>query len=202
MLDAHLPPSRQLWIRGGRGIPPDFCQDMEIYNPSTGVSFNLLLPKILAPVLAVLPAQPAIDRLVRGRQARMKTLSDSPRRAIVLHSPSDNTDWSQVGSDGKLERQTFSDASVEVRKSEMEVLTCVKCGGGMQEGFVPDKTVAGSAAIANWYAGPAVGGQFGDLNRLHLQPAIPVATFRCSDCGFLEFYADRKFPPKRPADVQ
>jgi hypothetical protein len=68
---------------------------------------------------------------------------------------------------------------------------CPKCAGEMVQGFVPDSTY-GAHLVGNWHAGapkkafwtgtnvPAAGGQ-------------PIAAFRCAKCGFLEFYAEKKF---------
>jgi hypothetical protein len=68
---------------------------------------------------------------------------------------------------------------------------CPKCAGVMEQGFIPDHAY-GVDLVAKWHRGspkkaywtgvnvPAVGG-------------LPIAAFRCSKCGFLEFFAGREF---------
>lgn len=75
----------------------------------------------------------------------------------------------------------------------MSILTCMKCGAAMEGGFLVDHTYGGYAQ-PEWAEGEAkrsiwTGVKMGDKQR------IPVETFRCPRCGYLESYA-------RPQQVQ
>ncbi len=64
---------------------------------------------------------------------------------------------------------------------------CPKCQGTMQEGFLLDETY-GTRGQADWVEGAPeksiwTGVKLGDRMRL------PVETWRCGRCGFLESYA-------------
>jgi hypothetical protein len=65
-------------------------------------------------------------------------------------------------------------------------LTCVKCKGQMQEGFVVDRWP--TAMIATWVAGPPEISRLWGVN-LRGKQKIPLRTFRCTDCGYTESYA-------------
>jgi hypothetical protein len=68
-----------------------------------------------------------------------------------------------------------------------ESLKCSKCGGEMQEGFIPDEDLT-KRWVAQWVAGkpePGLGGYPKVSGKQHYF----IQSFRCSQCGHLEFYA-------------
>ena len=71
----------------------------------------------------------------------------------------------------------------------MDRVDCLKCGGTMEEGLVIDQSL-GSSAQQQWGSGKpersAFEGTVPSSRRL-----CPVATYRCSKCGFLESYAKK-----------
>jgi uncharacterized protein (UPF0212 family) len=64
---------------------------------------------------------------------------------------------------------------------------CPKCGRRMEAGFVLDQTHGGYAQ-ASWVAGPAERSVWTGL-KLKGRLRVPIATYRCPHCGFLESYA-------------
>jgi Domain of unknown function (DUF6487) len=64
---------------------------------------------------------------------------------------------------------------------------CPKCGGGMEEGFLPDRTHRG-VTPASWVAGAPEKSFWSGL-RLKGRAQIPLTTWRCRKCGYLESYA-------------
>lgn len=65
-------------------------------------------------------------------------------------------------------------------------LICSKCNGAMIEGFVPQSTINPDNSPLTWVEGepekqsePVAG----------VGVRLPVKTFCCRKCGFLEFYA-------------
>ncbi|HJQ78435.1 MAG TPA: hypothetical protein VJ828_00700 [Lacipirellulaceae bacterium] len=67
---------------------------------------------------------------------------------------------------------------------------CPKCNGAMQQGFVVDNTYGGRA-VSHWAQGPPQK-SFWTGTKLPPEP-LPLAAFRCSSCGFTEFYAGEQF---------
>lgn len=67
---------------------------------------------------------------------------------------------------------------------------CSKCGGDMEQGFVVDNTY-GARLVSQWAPGSP---QKSFWTRTKLpQGALPLAAFRCSSCGYTEFYAGEQF---------
>jgi hypothetical protein len=64
---------------------------------------------------------------------------------------------------------------------------CPKCGGAMEEGFLLDRTHGGVGASA-WVAGVPEKSFWTGL-KLKGRAQLPVATWRCRRCGYLESYA-------------
>ena len=64
---------------------------------------------------------------------------------------------------------------------------CVKCGGEMEEGFVLDNT-HGARLQSGWVEG-APEPSFWTGLKLKGKEQIPITTFRCRRCGYLESYA-------------
>jgi hypothetical protein len=60
----------------------------------------------------------------------------------------------------------------------------------MVQGFVPEHTL-GAILVSTWVEGPPVK-SFWYRTKVQGEP-IPIATFRCASCGFLESYAQAEF---------
>jgi predicted nucleic-acid-binding Zn-ribbon protein len=65
--------------------------------------------------------------------------------------------------------------------------TCPKCSGRMEEGFVLDRT--SRANLQSTWVGGLPAKSFWTGLKLKGLATIPVTTFRCSGCGYLESYA-------------
>lgn len=68
---------------------------------------------------------------------------------------------------------------------------CPKCNGRMEQGFVLDSTY-GARIVSQWAAGPPEK-SFWSGTKLPDEALIPIGTFRCESCGFLESYARQEF---------
>ena len=64
----------------------------------------------------------------------------------------------------------------------------------MCQGFVPDYTY-GAFFVGCWHAGQPKKSFWTNTKVSHGE-GVPIGAFRCEKCGFLEFYADRKFAAK------
>jgi hypothetical protein len=69
---------------------------------------------------------------------------------------------------------------------------CPKCDGEMVQGFLIDLGHANSARVSRWAEG-APQKSFWTGTRTPADAVLPVGTFRCSTCGFLESYAKPEF---------
>jgi predicted nucleic-acid-binding Zn-ribbon protein len=69
--------------------------------------------------------------------------------------------------------------------------SCPKCNGHMEQGFVLDNTY-GARVVSQWAAG-APQKSFWSGTKLPDEKLIPIGTFRCSSCGYLESYARQEF---------
>jgi len=65
----------------------------------------------------------------------------------------------------------------------------------MVRGFVVEHMQAGASAVEAWVEGPPKVSVWTRL-KLPLLGKLPVATFRCESCGFLESYARKEFKAK------
>ena len=75
-----------------------------------------------------------------------------------------------------------------------ETTRCPKCNGEMVQGFIVDHHAGGKRLVSNWVAGPPQK-SFWHSTDVPADKCIPVGTFRCSACGFLESYARRSSMP-------
>ena len=62
----------------------------------------------------------------------------------------------------------------------------------MIQGFIPDHYSHGAMYVEGWIEGQPKK-SFWTSTKAPKDEAIPIGTFRCEKCGFLEFYADAKF---------
>ena len=68
---------------------------------------------------------------------------------------------------------------------------CPKCNGRMVQGFIPDHTY-GADLVGNWIEGPPKK-SFWKITKAPVFSGVPIAAFRCANCGFLEFYSRDEF---------
>ncbi len=61
----------------------------------------------------------------------------------------------------------------------------------MIQGFVPDFSHAHNF-VGSWYEGPPEKSFWGGT-KAQINQGIPIGAFRCTNCGFLEFYAKSEF---------
>ena len=68
---------------------------------------------------------------------------------------------------------------------------CPKCSAQMEQGFVMDNSY-GARIVSHWAAG-APRKSFWQGTKMPEEKLIPIGTFRCTACGFLESYALPEF---------
>ena len=66
-------------------------------------------------------------------------------------------------------------------------LTCAKCGGTMEDGFVLDNTY-GARLQSGWVEGEPER-SFWTGVKVKGKELLPIITWRCPRCGYLESYA-------------
>jgi predicted nucleic-acid-binding Zn-ribbon protein len=71
-------------------------------------------------------------------------------------------------------------------------LTCIKCNGEMELGFLRDH-VGGASVPGQWIAGAPEQGWSGTA-KIRNKTRYEVEVFRCSECGYLEQYARIEMP--------
>ena len=69
---------------------------------------------------------------------------------------------------------------------------CPKCEGEMEQGFILDAMQGGQIA-SRWAAGAPQKSFWTGSKGVSEDSVIPVGTFRCASCGFLESYARPEF---------
>jgi hypothetical protein len=69
---------------------------------------------------------------------------------------------------------------------------CPKCGGRMTQGFVVDFHQGGSRRVSSWVEG-APQKSFWHGTTAPDMKGLPIGTFRCEGCGFLESFARPEF---------
>jgi hypothetical protein len=84
--------------------------------------------------------------------------------------------------------------SLQINKPEIVgEQRCPKCQRPMIQGFVPDRQEVGFR-LSNWGEGPP---QATEENvKYRLERSVPIGAYRCSTCGYLEFFAQPHFEPK------
>lgn len=68
-------------------------------------------------------------------------------------------------------------------------LICSKCGGSLNEGFIIEHALGNTAFSAKWHPGKPECNVFGGT-QIEKDQLIPIRSYRCEQCGFLEFYAN------------
>jgi hypothetical protein len=66
-------------------------------------------------------------------------------------------------------------------------LTCPRCSGGMEPGYLVDEGY-GTRAVPKWIAGEPQKSMWTGL-KLRGRDRLEVSTYRCRRCGYLESYA-------------
>jgi predicted nucleic-acid-binding Zn-ribbon protein len=72
-----------------------------------------------------------------------------------------------------------------------KVQVCPKCQGNMVQGFVVDFAAA-QAVVSSWVEGPPEKSVWYGT-KVPQAKCIPIGTFRCAACGYLESYARPEF---------
>ena len=67
-------------------------------------------------------------------------------------------------------------------------LECLRCSGAMERGFVIDKAHYSVPDTQNWVEGAPERSFWMGL-RMKGREVVPVVTWRCERCGYLESYA-------------
>ena len=71
---------------------------------------------------------------------------------------------------------------------------CPKCGGEMEEGFIIDNTYGGHQ-VSHWARGAPQRSLWTGTKLPEDKEVVPVGTFRCASCGYLESFARDEFSP-------
>ena len=75
----------------------------------------------------------------------------------------------------------------------IEKTHCPKCSGEMVQGFIVDLKDGGGRRVSSWVEGAPEKSFWGNTKNSPEEKQVPVGTFRCSACGFLESYARPEF---------
>jgi hypothetical protein len=75
-----------------------------------------------------------------------------------------------------------------------EVKECPKCRGQLVRGFIPDYSHA-AILVGRWHEGTPRKSFFGwwRCMKAPKSDGLPVGVYRCSTCGYLEFYAGSEY---------
>jgi hypothetical protein len=69
---------------------------------------------------------------------------------------------------------------------------CPKCNAAMVQGFIVDRNHGGSRTVSSWVEGAPKKAFWSNTNAPE-EKQVPIGTFRCSGCGYLESFASREF---------
>jgi hypothetical protein len=72
-----------------------------------------------------------------------------------------------------------------------EVKECPKCRGWLVRGFVPDHS-HGVNYVGSWHEGSPKK-SFWMRVKAPVSEGLPIGAYRCSTCGYLEFYAGGEY---------
>jgi predicted nucleic-acid-binding Zn-ribbon protein len=73
----------------------------------------------------------------------------------------------------------------------MNLQICPKCQGEMEQGFVLE-IFQGGRSVISWSSGQPKKSFFFGIKLFEVKQ-IPIGTFRCKDCGYLESFARPEF---------
>jgi hypothetical protein len=73
-------------------------------------------------------------------------------------------------------------------------LDCPRCRGEMQAGYVVDRGDSNVPSVSRWVEG-APEKSFWTGLKMNDRDVLPVTTYRCERCGYLESYALPAEPP-------
>jgi hypothetical protein len=77
-------------------------------------------------------------------------------------------------------------------------LRCAKCGNPMARAYTVDSGPGPAAFSADHASRWSAGTQIRRILKMRVpRGSLPIATFRCTKCGYLESYADREFESKQ-----
>lgn len=91
---------------------------------------------------------------------------------------------------------TSSNSFSDDLNEDIKTMLCPKCRGEMMQGFIFDRADGGHRRVTNWVEGAPEKAGIWTLTKVPEDKCIPVGTFRCSVCGFLESYARPEFAAK------
>ena len=74
----------------------------------------------------------------------------------------------------------------------IEKTRCPKCSGEVVQGFIVDWSQGGGRRVSSWVEGTPEKSFWHGTNAPE-ERYVPVGTFRCAACGFLESYACPEF---------
>ena len=80
-------------------------------------------------------------------------------------------------------------------------MQCGKCNSAMEQGFVVDYAAGGNRKVAEWVQGEPKGSFWHGVD-LSSASQIPIVTYRCAACGYLEFYARGKELGQIPSAIR
>lgn len=68
-----------------------------------------------------------------------------------------------------------------------------KCNYEMEQGYIPDHMTQFFAGIKSWHKGKPRRAFLGGGIKSFFGGGVPIGAYRCTDCGYLEFYAWNDF---------
>ena len=71
---------------------------------------------------------------------------------------------------------------------EQMPLKCLRCGGRMEEGYMLERAPNIELKVSEWVEGRPEKSFWVGLNLRH-RNRLPIMTYRCEKCGWLESYA-------------
>ena len=95
-----------------------------------------------------------------------------------------------MGADGgALEARQKAEGRREARAAMTQPTTCPKCGAHMEPGFMLERGGGPRDQQVRWVEGEPIPRLFFSGVKLEGREPMPVTTFRCDGCGYLESFA-------------
>jgi hypothetical protein len=85
-----------------------------------------------------------------------------------------------------------SNSFSEELSMDTKIMHCPKCNNEMVQGYIADWKADDRRRVSNWIEGEPIKSYWYGT-KISPEKCIPVGTFRCSVCGFLESYARPEF---------